>query len=46
MSARFARTYDMCDLGGKNVEGKHFKRINEKIPHFWEWHCVQLALPI
>ena len=30
----FARTYDMCDLGGKNEEGKHFKRINEKMPHF------------
>ena len=29
MSARFARTYDMCDLGFK-----HFKRINEKMPYF------------
>ena len=34
MSARCVRTYDMCDLGGKNVEGKHFKRINEKMPYF------------
>ena len=34
MSARFARTYDMSDLGGQHVEGKHFKRINEKMRHF------------